>query len=66
MPCFILLSKQDLNPSCFDPGRREKINLNFLFSNFFVVPQIVAHKTFWDIQKTSWGTTKKYENKNIS
>ena len=29
------------NPSCPDPGQREKINLKFLFSHFFLVPQKV-------------------------
>ena len=28
-----------LNPSGYDPVRRKKINLNFHFSHFFVVPQ---------------------------
>ena len=30
-----------INSSRPDPGQREKINLNFLFSHFFVVPQKV-------------------------
>ena len=46
-----------------NPGRREKIKLNFYF-----------HTSFWCLKrfyeglkglcKTFWGTTKKYENKN--
>ena len=31
----------NLNPSCPNPGEREKFNLKFLFSHFFVVPQKV-------------------------
>ena len=34
-----LLIKLSINPSRPDPGRREKINLKFLFSHFFVVPR---------------------------
>ena len=30
-----------LNPSHQDPGRREKINLKFLFPHFFLVPKKV-------------------------
>ena len=46
---------------CSNPGRREKIKLKFLFSNFFVVPQ-----RFYEGLKTFWGTKKKYENKNLT
>ena len=34
-----------LNLSLPDPGRREKINLNIIFSHFFVVPQKVFMKS---------------------
>ena len=34
-------NKVSLNPSRLDPERREKINLKFLFSHFFVVLQKV-------------------------
>ena len=49
-----------LNPSRPDPGRREKINLNFFFLHFFVEPQkvlwwperafilILFYSTFWN------------------
>ena len=30
-----------VNPSCPDPGQREKINWSFYFSDFFVMPQNV-------------------------
>ena len=51
------------NPSRPDPGQREKINLKFLFSHVFVVPQ----KVLWSLNKTFWGTTEvwKCENKNL-
>ena len=54
-----------INPSRPDPGRREKINLNFYF-----------HTSLWCLKrfceglkglyKTFWDTTKKCENKNLS
>ena len=31
----------DFNPTRHNPGQRQKINLKFLFSHFFVVPQKV-------------------------
>ena len=31
----------DFNPTRHNPGQRQKINLKFLFSHFFVVPQQV-------------------------
>ena len=46
------------NPFRSDPGRREKIKLNFYF-HFFMVPQKVLHMSFW-------GNKKKCENKNLS
>ena len=50
------------NPSC--PGRREKIDLKFLFSHVFVVPQKVLWRSL-GLHKTFWGTSKKCENKNL-
>ena len=38
---FIIEKLKTLNPFRSDPGRREKINLGFLFSHFFVVLQKV-------------------------
>ena len=40
------LSDTFLSPSRPDLGRREKINVNFLFSHFFLVPQKVLLKPF--------------------
>ena len=50
-----------LNPSRSDPGRREKINLNFYFHT-----SLWYLKEFKDLHKTFWGTKKKNENKNLS
>ena len=44
------------NPSRPDPGRREKIDLNFYLHTSFLK----------GLQKTFWNTTKKGENKNLS
>ena len=59
------LSQFYFNPSLPNPGRREKIKLNFYF-----------HTSFWCLErfyeglkdhlKTFWGTTKKCENKNLT
>ena len=35
------VTQQNVNPSRPNPGRRERLNLNFSFSYFFVVPQKV-------------------------
>ena len=50
-----------INPSCPDPGRREKNNLIFIFALLCSVS-----KGFMKAFKAFWGTTKKYENKNLS
>ena len=54
-----------INPSLPDPGRREKINLNF-----YVSTSLWYLKRFYEdlkgLHKTFWGTTKKCENKNSS
>ena len=52
------------NPFRPDPGRREKINLNFYFHTLWPL-----NRFFEDLKgfhKTFWGTTKKCENKNFS
>ena len=53
------------NPSCPNPRRREKINLNFCFHT-----SLSCLKRFYEglrgLHKTFWGTTKKCENKNLS
>ena len=41
MKAVQMSSSKHINSSRPDPGRREKFNLKFLFSNFFVVPQKV-------------------------
>ena len=47
-----------------DPGRREKINLNFFHTSLWYL------KSFYEglkgLHKTIWGTTKKCWNKNLS
>ena len=52
-----------LNPFRPNPGRREKINLNFYFHT-----SLWCLKWFYEdlkgLLKTFWGTTKKYENEN--
>ena len=49
------------NSSRPNPGRREKINLNFLFHTPFW-----CLKRFYEgLSKTFGGTTKKCENKNL-
>ena len=45
----IILINIILNPSRPDPGRREKINLKFLFWHFFVVPQKVLWRSYFNI-----------------
>ena len=54
-----------INPSRPDPGRREKINLNYYFHT-----SLWCFKRFYEglkgLHKTFWGTTKKCENKNLS
>ena len=53
-----------LNPSHHNPGRREKIKLNFYFQT-----SLWCLKRFYkgskDHHETFWGTTKKYANKNL-
>ena len=52
-----------LYPSCLNPGRREKIKLNFYFHT-----SLWCLKRFYEglkgLHKTFWGTTKKCGNKN--
>ena len=67
---FFLKKEKAPNWSCFivltrpNPGRREKINLNFYFHT-----SLWCLKRFYeglkDLHKTFWGTTKKCENKNL-
>ena len=50
----------NINPSRPNPGRREKIKLNFYFhTSLFYEGLKGLHKTFW-------GTTKNSENKNLT
>ena len=53
------------NPSRLDPGWRREINLNFYFHTF-----LWCLKGFYEglkgLHKTFWGTTKTYENENLS
>ena len=53
---MLFTQSEKCNPSRLDPGRRENINLNFFFKLF-----CGASKYF-----ISKGTTKKFENKNLS
>ena len=48
----------DINPSCPDPGRREKTNFFTLLCG--------GPKGFMKALKAFWSTTKKCENKNLS
>ena len=54
-----------INPSRLDAGRREEINLNFIFT----LP-CRASKVFYEglkgLHKAFWGTTNKRENENLS
>ena len=54
-----------INPSRPDPGRREKINLNFYFHT-----SLWCLKRFYEgllgLSETFRGTIKKCENKNLS
>ena len=48
----------NFNPSRFNPGRREKIKINFYF-----------HTSLWSLKRFYeglWGTTKKCEDKNLT
>ena len=62
---FFSKRKKNINSSRLDPGRREKINLNFYFQT-----SLWYLKRFYEglkcLHKTFWGTTKKSENKNLS
>ena len=55
----------NVSPSCPNPGRREKIKLNFYFhTSLWCLKRFYEglkgfHKTFWD-------TTKKCENRNLT
>ena len=66
MPVIIVIMfiSSVINPSRPDPGRREKINLNFYFHT-----SLWCLKTFYEglkgLDKTFWDTTKKCENKNV-
>ena len=51
----------DNNLSCPDPGPREKINFNF-----YCHISLGCLKMFYEGLKTFLGTTKKYENRNLS
>ena len=62
----MVVSKIDeFNPSHPDPGRREKLNLNFYFHT-----PLRCLKRFYEglkgLHKTFSGSTKKCENKNLS
>ena len=61
---------QTFNPPCPDPGRREKINLLFIFTLLCGVSKgfMKAFKAFIKpgLHKILLGTTKKCENKNLS
>ena len=64
---FLQVSKdnRNINPSHLDPGRREKINLKFYYHT-----SLWYLKMFYEglksLHKTFWGTTKKWENENLS
>ena len=62
--CFVVLSGVS-KPSPPNPGRREKIKLNFYFHT-----SLRCLKRFYEgykgLHKTFWGTAKKCENKNLT
>ena len=54
-----------LNPSRPNPGRREKIKLNFYFhTSLWCLKRF--YEGLYDLHKTFRGTTKKCENKNLT
>ena len=57
------LTQRFFNPTCPNPGRREKIKLNFYFYT-----SLWCLKRFCEglkgLHKTFWGTTKQWKNKN--
>ena len=59
------LTQRFFNPTCPNPGRREKIKLNFYFYT-----SLWCLKRFYEglkgLHKTFWGTTKKCENKSLT
>ena len=63
--CLISVTKDHknpINPSRPNPGRREKIKLNFYFHT-----SLWCLRRFYEgLDKVFWGTTKKCENKNLS
>ena len=63
--CSVEVAVNTVNPSHRDPRWREKINLNFYFHT-----SLWCLKRFYEglkgLHKTFWGTTKEYENKNLS
>ena len=61
---FGAISKENLNPSQPNPGRREKINLSLYFHTSFQCLKVFM-KAFKAPIKPC-GTTKKCENKNLS
>ena len=52
------------NPSRPDPGRKEKINLNFYFHTSLWCLKMF-YEGFLGLHKPFWGTTKKCKNKNL-
>ena len=60
--CSLYLS---FNPPRPNPGRREKLKLNFYFHT-----SLWCLKRFYEglkcLHETFWGTAKKYENKNFT
>ena len=60
-----VLKASSFNPSCPDPGQREKNDFNFYFRTpFWCLEKF--YESFKGLHKTFWGTTKKCENKNWS
>ena len=61
----VLKETSGINPSRPNPRRREKNKLNFYFRTF-----LWYLKRFYEglkgLQKTFWGTTKKWEKKNLT
>ena len=58
-------NKGDFNPSIPIPDDEKKINLNFYFRTSLWYLQRF-YEGLKGLHKTFWGTTKKYENKNLS
>ena len=63
--CLGFCRKVNTYPFCFDLGQREKINLNFYFHiSFWCLKRF--YEALKGLHKTFQGTTKKFENKNLS